>query len=301
MPNQPRNDDVILGGQNPAAMSGAVLGGLEGLKRRLASAPVEQQLVALSEALNYGEAGLDLLIQALNDESGQVAHTAFSLLRDRAEPRVKQALQEYTPLLSAVGLDYTKLRDLLATGKWLEADWETAVLMLRVCSREKEGWLRPTKDIDNFPCQDLRTIDQLWVKYSYGRFGFSVQKHIWQSIGGTKFSKEAYRSGDDSGFEKTQPIWCRFGEQVGWREKGIWKGKNHLTFALHAPEGNLPIPFLHWHYSGKRIIGFVPSKVVWGFGRWLTSGFGTEGDGTMAGGSFWVSFFLSRLGNCNIQ
>jgi hypothetical protein len=55
MPNHPRSDDVILGGQNPAPIKGAVLGGLEGLKRRLASAPVEQQLVALSEALNYGE------------------------------------------------------------------------------------------------------------------------------------------------------------------------------------------------------------------------------------------------------
>jgi hypothetical protein len=296
MPNQPRNDDVILGGQNPAPVSG-VLGGLEGVKRRLASAAIEQQFAALSEALKYGEAGLDLLIQVLKDESGQVAHAAFSLLRDRAEPRVKQALQEYTPLLCAVGMNYTKLRDLLATGKWLEADKETAVLMLRVCGREKDGWLRPTKDIDNFPCQDLHTIDQLWVNYSYGRFGLSVQECIWQSFGGTKFSKEAYRSGDDSVFEKTRSLWCNFGEQVGWWENGIWKGKNHLTFALHAPEGHLPIPFLHWHYSGKRIIGFVPSKVVWGFGRWLTSGFGTEGDGTMAGGSFWVSFLLFRLRN----
>ena len=38
----------------------------------------------------------------------------------------------------------------------------------------------------NFPCQDLGTIDKLWVEYSDGKFGFSVQKKIYQDLGGTK-------------------------------------------------------------------------------------------------------------------
>ncbi len=42
-------------------------------------------------------------------------------------------------------------------------------------------------------CEDLRTIDQLWVKYSNGRFGFSVQKRIWHSIGGNKYAD--YKTG----------------------------------------------------------------------------------------------------------
>jgi len=54
--------------------------------------------------------------------------------------------------------------------------------MFEVAGRTKEESLR-TEDIDNFPCEDLRTIDQLWVKYSNGRFGFSVQKRIYQSLG----------------------------------------------------------------------------------------------------------------------
>ena len=73
---------------------------------------------------------------------------------------------------------YHKLRDLLAAGEWKEADRETARVMLQVASREKEGWLR-VEDRENFPCEDLRAIDKLWVKYSNGRFGFSVQKRIW--------------------------------------------------------------------------------------------------------------------------
>ena len=40
------------------------------------------------------------------------------------------------------------------------ADEETERVMLAVMKREKEGWLR-IEDIDNFCCEDLRTIDQL--------------------------------------------------------------------------------------------------------------------------------------------
>lgn len=85
-------------------------------------------------------------------------------------------------LKSSVGMDYRQLRDLLAVGKWKEADAETARVMLAAMKREKEGWLRE-EDTWFFPCEDLRTIDQLWVKYSNGRFGFSVQKRIYQSLG----------------------------------------------------------------------------------------------------------------------
>ncbi len=79
------------------------------------------------------------------------------------------------------GINYTRLRDLLAAGKWKEADMETKQVMLAVAKREKEGRL-DERSIDNFPCEDLRTIDQLWVKYSGGKFGFSVQKRIYQGL-----------------------------------------------------------------------------------------------------------------------
>ena len=87
--------------------------------------------------------------------------------------------------LQTSNMDYRKLRDYLAQGKWWEADEETKRVMLAVGKREKEGWL-DDEHIDNFPCEDLRTIDQLWVKYSDGRFGFSVQKRIYQNLGGTR-------------------------------------------------------------------------------------------------------------------
>ena len=61
-------------------------------------------------------------------------------------------------LISAVGIDYIKLRNLLAAKKWREADEETARVMLKVTCREKEGWLN-RESIEKFPCEDLPTID----------------------------------------------------------------------------------------------------------------------------------------------
>lgn len=82
--------------------------------------------------------------------------------------------------------------------------------MLEVAGRTKEGWL-DSDDIDNFPCADLRTIDRLWVAASKGRFGFSVQKEIYQSLGGTR--------------QYDEKIWEAFGDRVGWRKGGNWSLK----------------------------------------------------------------------------
>ena len=94
-PNEPRIDDAVLGGTAPAPAGGVVLGGIEGVKRRFASAFVEQRKTALVEALKYGEAGLDLAIAALNDRSKQVSNAAYLLLRNEDNPKIQQTLNTY--------------------------------------------------------------------------------------------------------------------------------------------------------------------------------------------------------------
>lgn len=133
--------------------------------------------------------------------------------------------QEEVELKSAVGMDYTQLRDLLAAGKWEEADAETAEVMIAVAKWEKEDGL-DVEHLDKFPCEDLRTIDQLWLKYSQGRFGFSVQKKIYQNLGGTR------NYNDD--------IWCKFGDAIGWRKRGEWSYYSDITFDKQAPKAHLP-------------------------------------------------------------
>lgn len=140
--------------------------------------------------------------------------------------------------------DYVHLEALLKAGKWKEADQETSKQMCQVMERQKEGWLR-IEDIEQFPCADLRIIDQLWIKHSNGRFGFSVQKEIWQQCG----SPAQYNRS-----------WEKFCEVVGWRIRwrigSEWKAFPDLTFDISAPKGHLP------QYGGWKY-GWLEGREVW--------------------------------------
>ncbi len=96
--NSPCTDDAVLGGEAlPQPLSGVVLGGIEGVKRRLAAAAVKQRLAALYDALNYGEAGLELVLEALQDESPHVQSAAYFLLKDSDFPKANNCLSNYLP------------------------------------------------------------------------------------------------------------------------------------------------------------------------------------------------------------
>ena len=151
------------------------------------------------------------------------------------EPNKGQETQErgqkknQVSLVSAKGVDYRKLRDLLKAKKWKEADEETDRVILKVVRRELEGWLR-YEDAQNFSCQDLGMIDKLWVKYSNGEFGISVQEQIYHNLGGTK--------------EYNLEVWKKFGDKVGWRQKGEWLNYTELTSLEEHYSGHLPVaPF----------------------------------------------------------
>jgi hypothetical protein len=142
-------------------------------------------------------------------------------------PAPSQPEIPFIPLTSSRGINYTKLRNLLAQGKWKEADFETSSLLLKLGKRTKEGWLR-AEDIKIMSCEDLKTIDRLWVAYSRGKFGFSVQVKIYQSLAG----RISYNQG----------VWNKFGDRVGWRANNRWLYYPELNFDLQAPEGSFPIP-----------------------------------------------------------
>jgi GUN4-like len=221
---------------------------------------------------------LDKLLQQGTKKRFQTAQEVLEALQLTVKP-TPQPTTELTPqfrtpltplptpqpdieLKLAKVVNYDQLEQLLKSGKWKEADQETAKKMLEVAGRTKERWL-DIDSIDNFPCEDLRTIDQLWVKYSNGRFGFSVQKKIWLEVGG----KVDWETED------------KLGDYVGWRKNGSWMRYDNLTYSLQAPIGHLPM------VVGLRSPGFWPwwfRAFAWVFGL----GFGL-------GGGVW---FLVALG-----
>jgi hypothetical protein len=151
--------------------------------------------------------------------------------------------------------DYSKLENLLAANKWKEADIETKMVMLRVASREKEGWLR-SEDVNKFPCQDLLALDQLWLKYSIGNFGFSAQKIIWHRLG---------CKADPWMPTQTQSE-CRFGAYVGWYVNNSWLRQwDDFSYNSQARAGSIPREYIFilggwWSYSHS-----WTGYLLWGF------------------------------------
>jgi hypothetical protein len=72
---------------------------------------------------------------------------------------------------------YRRLEELLASGSWKEADTETDKLILTIAKTVEEGRLS-REEVESILCKELKVIDELWLKYSGGRFGYSVQEAI---------------------------------------------------------------------------------------------------------------------------
>lgn len=133
-------------------------------------------------------------------------------------------------------INYQNLETLLSQGKWRSADEETADLMLKAMGKKSWGDVN-SEDLFNFPLTNLRTIDQLWLKYSDGKFGFSVQKQIWIDCGGTtgKYDLE---------------VAVKFADKNGWRKKDTWLYQYELNCDINAPHGHFPVLIIEREEAG---------------------------------------------------
>ncbi|MCL2932321.1 MAG: GUN4 domain-containing protein [Trichodesmium sp. MAG_R03] len=253
---------------------GQVLDGLVEQKLKQRYQKVEDVLANLQPRISTA---LQTPLPAKNYASTNVNSSHFSQSLPQSFSSVSrtqknQQLLQYStcsdvPLVSARQINYELLRDFLAAGKWKEADEETGNCMLKVTKREKEGWLR-VEDMDDFPCQDLGTIDQLWLKYSNGKFGFSLQKQIYYGLGGTK--------------QYDSRIWRAFGDKVGWRQRGSWLEYPDLNFSLDTHyKGHLP-------RAGRVYINILFTSI----GLWLWTSGGC--------GFGFLSSVSQRLKDCKI-
>ena len=78
-------------------------------------------------------------------------------------------------------IDYKNLCDLLVAQKWLDADRETASLLLVSAGIVDRDWLE-IEDIQAIDCMDFFLIDRIWSNHSNGRFGFRSQLAIYQEF-----------------------------------------------------------------------------------------------------------------------
>jgi hypothetical protein len=116
---RPQKFDAVLGNQTPIANGSFILGGIEGVKTRLNSEHINVIILALKDALNYGDAGLHLVLQYLEDPESQLVDAAYELLKDRSESFVRDRLVRY--------LDDRELEIQDLKYSWLESSPEAAI------------------------------------------------------------------------------------------------------------------------------------------------------------------------------
>ncbi len=214
---------------------GSVSQGLGNILDKLLQNSVSQRYQTAEQVLQALEFRSNIVRRSVeNVESLALENQDFPLL-----PSVRSLLGRFIPqvmtldeneLISAVGVEYGKLQYLLAVQKWREADVETWVVLCEVLGKRAKSYLFQD-DIDSLPCEDLLTIDRLWVKYSGGKFGFSVQKKIYESV------KRDYG---------------KFCSQVGW-----------LTYNLHFRHQG-------FKYKNYAPVGHLPSRIWAGGQKWWT-------------------------------
>ena len=117
---------------------------------------------------------------------------------------------------------YRQLEKFLVEKEWKNANEETMKVMLTVANREREGWF-DNECINNFPSKDLSTIDRLWLNHSNGRFGFSVQKLIYDER--------------KARFQTERIVREEFGYFVGWIDTDLgWLSYDKITFDVKMSE-----------------------------------------------------------------
>jgi hypothetical protein len=206
---------------------------LAALKDKLFSGKEANQLPAIAELATLGEDGLQVLDEFI--QARKAANTDVTWIDGKIHQTLLQSdlpmaiaiAQTHYPdgvvtLKSEKAIDYQQIQILLAKQDFEEADRVTSKKLCEVAGAGAlaRGWLYFT-EIKSIPISDLQTINQLWLVYSEGKFGFSVQRKIWLSLG--------------KGWEK---FWLK----IGWKKDGSFtRYPNEFMWSLDAPRGHLPL------------------------------------------------------------
>jgi len=123
---------------------------------------------------------------------------------------------------SDIDINYEELQLLLVEQKFEEADRLTSSYLRKLAGKlaEKRGYVFYS-EVKNMACKDLQTIDRLWLIYSTGKFGFSIQAKILKSVG-----------------KKYELLWPK----IGWKKGGVWtRYPTSFSWSLNAPDGHMPL------------------------------------------------------------
>ncbi|MGL5508437.1 MAG: GUN4 N-terminal ARM-like repeat domain-containing protein [Microcoleaceae cyanobacterium] len=221
------------------------------LAAKLRSESAKKQLVIINNLLDLGESGLQILQEYLlekkTSEPDIITGKIYQKLCQTDKPTINEFLQDnfqsgLVSLKSDKGIDYSDLQTCLALEQFLEADKLTVEKLCQISGglASKRGWLY-FSEVDKIPVQDLQTINNLWLIFSEGKFGYSVQRELWLGVG-----------------KNWEKLWVK----IGWKKANNWTRYPHefIWDLTDAPRGHLP---LSNQLRGVRVINSLLSHPAW--------------------------------------
>ncbi|HHP7245318.1 MAG TPA: GUN4 N-terminal ARM-like repeat domain-containing protein [Elainellaceae cyanobacterium] len=227
---------------------------LADLRTRLSSEAEKKQLQIIQTLEKFGDEGLGVLVDFLKERLDQptdpvsvVDGKIYQILLQSKTHSVREFLMTHcphgvVPLRSERDIDYSLLQEALANQDFQAADRLT---LQKLCALAGETavqrkWLYFT-EVDSFPVADLQTVNTLWLVYSEGKFGFSVQRDLWLSMG---------------------KDWDQLWTKINWKSGNNWtRYPNEFIWDISAPRGHLP---LSNQLRGVRVIASLLSHPAWG-------------------------------------
>ena len=144
----------------------------------------------------------------------------LQVLQRHAPDKVPSPTWLDTP--SGADIDFTPLQHHLLREDFEEADRVTSALLRELAGEQavRRGYVY-FSEVAPMSGVDLTTLDRLWIVFSQGRFGFSVQWRLLQSFDG-----------------RYDQLWPR----IGWKNDGVWtRYPGAFDWSLKAPEGHMPL------------------------------------------------------------
>ncbi|MBE9129458.1 GUN4 domain-containing protein [Coleofasciculus sp. LEGE 07092] len=185
----------------------------------------------------------------LNQLNSQLSEIKTQLNQLPALSEQVSQFEENLMLISDI-YRYEKLRHYLAADNWFEADLETIKLIMEIAGETDLESITP-EEITKFSCNALQVIDRLWVVYSKGHFGFSIQLRIYQNLGGNL----------NTTIERNTELIENWGQKLGWRENNRWKKCDELDYTFAAPVGCHPSRWWNSPY-GSKMTNYFLSRLI---------------------------------------
>ena len=183
-------------------------------------------LVAFKLVRNCNTVSRNSLLQPFSRVTG-------SILKAEGDAEVEDAEVDLatipTYLPSERGIDYVPFATMLAVGDFKGADQFTRDNLIKISGpgsvkRQFVYWT----EVKNLPTTDLATMERLWLQFSGGNFGYSVQKRVWEVENGN-FDNYIRRIG-----------WTKIDN--GNERKLKWFGQSEFIYDVEkAPKGHLPL------------------------------------------------------------